>query len=92
MKNLEAHRRQKRKAVPPSMQLPKHGVVAPSAGKPATETGNGQAVVSREERHQMIEIAAYYRAEQRGFSGGSAEQDWLEAEAEIDRALAGPAR
>lgn len=37
----------------------------------------------------MIAIAAYRRAEQRGFSGGAAEQDWLEAEAEIDRALSG---
>lgn len=27
--------------------------------------------------------AAYFRAEARGFSGGSAEQDWIEAEAEV---------
>lgn len=37
----------------------------------------------------MIAIAAHGRAEQRGFSGGSAEQDWLEAEAEIERELGG---
>jgi len=35
----------------------------------------------------MIAETAYYRAEQRGFQGGSPEQDWLESEAEIDRRL-----
>lgn len=36
-------------------------------------------------RHQMIAEAAYYRAELRGFSGGDALQDWLDAEIEIDQ-------
>lgn len=31
----------------------------------------------------MIATAAYYRAEKRGFAGGSAEEDWYEAEAEL---------
>jgi hypothetical protein len=38
-----------------------------------------------EVRHQMISIAAYYRAERRAFRGGDPIADWLEAEAEIDR-------
>jgi len=38
----------------------------------------------REDRQQMIAMAAYYRADRRGFEGGYEEQDWLEAEAEID--------
>lgn len=38
------------------------------------------------ERHAMIAEAAYYRAEQRGFSGDP-HMDWLEAEAEIDKML-----
>jgi hypothetical protein len=42
------------------------------------------------ERLQRIAIAAYYRAERRGFVGGSPEQDWLEAEAEVDGARKGP--
>jgi hypothetical protein len=54
----------------------------PAPGKPAT---NPQI------RHEMIECAAYYRAEKRGFSGGSELEDWLEAEAEIDRTLSGAA-
>ena len=39
--------------------------------------------VGPEERYQMIAEAAYYRAQQRGFSGGDPIQDWLEAEAEV---------
>jgi hypothetical protein len=41
-----------------------------------------------EERHAMIREAAYFRAERRGFAGGSMEEDWLEAEKDIDRILA----
>lgn len=35
-------------------------------------------------RNEMVSRAAYFRAERRGFAEGSALQDWLEAEAEID--------
>jgi|CXWL01.1.fsa_nt_gi hypothetical protein len=37
-------------------------------------------------RQKMIAIAAYYRAEKRGFKSNEADtvQDWLEAEMEID--------
>ena len=37
----------------------------------------------------MVATAAYYKAERRGFEGGNDLQDWLDAEAEIDRLLAG---
>lgn len=43
--------------------------------------------MSPERRDEMIAVAAYYRAEQRGFSPGDPMVDWLEAEAEIDRLL-----
>ena len=36
------------------------------------------------QRDCMIAEAAYYRAEKRGFDGGDAVRDWLEAEREID--------
>ena len=36
---------------------------------------------------QMIQEAAYFRAERRGFSGGDPVADWLAAEAEIDAML-----
>jgi len=43
---------------------------------------------SAEERQRMIATAAYLRAERRGFAPGHETEDWLEAEAEIDRQLA----
>jgi len=55
----------------------------------AAASGDGSTAFSPAERWEMIAIAAYRRAEQRGFSGGSAQQDWLDAEAEIDRELGG---
>jgi Protein of unknown function (DUF2934) len=33
----------------------------------------------------MIAEAAYYLAEQRGFSGGDPVQDWLDAESMVDQ-------
>jgi hypothetical protein len=43
--------------------------------------------VSEDQRRPMIANAAYLRAERRGFNGGDAAADWLEAEAEIDARL-----
>lgn len=45
--------------------------------------------VAEEMRLNWIAEAAYYIAERRGFRGGSPEDDWCQAEAEIDRRLAG---
>lgn len=42
-----------------------------------------------EERHRVVAEAAYFIAERRGFAGGSSIEDWLQAEADIDRMLAG---
>ncbi len=57
--------------------------VAPAARKsvkkPAAPLG--------EERQRLIAIAAYYRAEARGFAPGHEKQDWLDAETEIDALL-----
>lgn len=46
--------------------------------------GTSQAGRNREE---MIAVAAYFRAERRGFAPGEAHDDWLAAAAEIDRQL-----
>ena len=40
-----------------------------------------------DEKHHMIETAAYYRAEKRGFSSGDPVADWIEAEREINTSL-----
>ncbi len=50
-------------------------------------TKTTESPVNAEQRYRMIAEAAYYRAEKRGFSGGDVENDWLEAEAEIDAIL-----
>lgn len=47
------------------------------------ETPNTSTIMA-ERRHQMIAIAAYYRAERRAFRDGDSVIDWLEAEAEVD--------
>lgn len=55
----------------------------------ASRKRNARASVSPEQRRNYVEIAAYYIAERRGFAPGDPLQDWIEAEAEIDRLLAG---
>jgi hypothetical protein len=42
----------------------------------------------QEDRQSMIARAAYLRAERRNFAPGHELEDWLAAEAEIDRQLA----
>jgi len=39
------------------------------------------------DREEMISVAAYFRAEHRGFGEGDPLADWLAAEAEIDAML-----
>lgn len=42
-------------------------------------------ILTPDQRRYYVEVAAYYIAEQRGFHGGSEMDDWVKAEAEIDR-------
>jgi hypothetical protein len=42
---------------------------------------------SSEERAQWIATAAYYRAQQRGFTEGCELEDWLEAEKALEESL-----
>ncbi len=44
---------------------------------------------SPEERWQVIAVAAYHKAEKRGFAPGEELRDWIEAEKEIDSQLFG---
>lgn len=59
------------------------------AKRSQTVNGSLDGSITPEERHRMIAEAAYYRALQRGFSGGSAEDDWVHAEREINSTLLG---
>jgi hypothetical protein len=43
--------------------------------------------LSAAERDRLIALAAYFRAEKRGFAPGCELQDWVEAEAEVQRLI-----
>lgn len=46
--------------------------------------------MTSEERWRMIAVAAYHKAEKRGFLPGKESDDWIEAEHEIDALLGRP--
>ena len=47
----------------------------------------GKAKVTPEQRLEMIAVAAYLKAEKRGFAAGYELDDWNEAEKEVDASL-----
>jgi DUF2934 family protein len=53
----------------------------------ANEAAMAVLLPSQDEWRRMVAEAAYYRAERRGFAGGSPEQDWIEAEEDIRRGM-----
>jgi len=64
-------------------------------GRPATQTPvrrsrrteDSATTITADERLRMVETAAYFRAERRGFVAGQEAEDWLAAEAEIDAVI-----
>lgn len=66
-------------AMPPSKARAKRAAVEPPT-------------ISPERRRGMIAEAAYLRAERRGFAPGGEHEDWLAAEAEVDRLLSADRR
>jgi hypothetical protein len=75
-------------AAKPAASKPATGAKTPAAKapKPAAKK-SATPVLTPEQRRCYVEVAAYYMAERRGFSGGSEMNDWIAAEAEIDRLL-----
>jgi Protein of unknown function (DUF2934) len=63
--------------------------LAPGSERAGAGSGAWRVVagMTAQRRREMVAVAAYYRAERRGFAPGGAVQDWLEAEREIDRIL-----
>ena len=49
----------------------------------------GDLVISNDLRNELIQLAAYHKAEHNGFVEGEDEQNWLEAEQEVDLFLLG---
>lgn len=72
----------KKAAVKPAKALPVKAAPAKAARKKPAPA------VSHEQRSHYVEVAAYYIAERRGFAPGDVMQDWLAAEAEINRLIA----
>lgn len=64
----------------------KEAELAASAA-PSPPFSKGSEAVDADLRNRMIRETAYYRAEARGFTAGYALQDWLQAEADVDRWL-----
>lgn len=59
-----------------------------SPAKASRKAASPGKTVPAEQRAHYIEVAAFYIAERRGFAPGNPTEDWLAAEAEIDRLLA----
>lgn len=60
-----------------------------ATSRPARSNGTSKSRrINPDQRRNYIEVAAYYIAERRGFSGGHEAEDWATAEVEIDRLLA----
>jgi hypothetical protein len=45
-------------------------------------------LLTLDQRHHYVSVAAFYIAERRGFTLGNPAEDWLAAEAEVDRLIA----
>jgi len=63
------------------------GIEPDTARMRTTATSSASTGVSSEEKHQLIAKAAYFRAERRSFVPGYELEDWLDAEAEIEKIL-----
>ena len=57
------------------------------AGSSLKTGRSSPAQIDPGELYNLIAVAAYYRAEKRGFAPGAELQDWFEAEAEIQQRL-----
>jgi hypothetical protein len=68
-----------RAAAPKPAEAREMPAKAPTAERPRPEDGKPRP----EEIRRRIEVAAYLRAKQRGFTPGYELDDWLKAEAEI---------
>lgn len=58
-----------------------------ASDRPGISIQSHGGAVDVDARRRLIAECAYLLAEQRGFTGGSPEQDWLDAEREIDQLL-----
>jgi len=73
----------------PSSPAKKGAVVVPvKVVAPKKEAARTNKPMDPARRANYVEVAAFYIAERRGFASARPMDDWLEAEAEIDRLIA----
>ena len=70
-----------------AMQETQSGSGAQPGAVTAAPAGEAAKSEARPERHRKISEAAYFRAERRGFAPGGDVNDWLAAEADVDREM-----
>ncbi|PKO59550.1 MAG: hypothetical protein CVU24_15075 [Betaproteobacteria bacterium HGW-Betaproteobacteria-18] len=76
-------------AAAPKAALKKFPVKKATASKvQATQATVVRPAVSTEQRHNYIEVAAFYVAQRRGFAPGNPLDDWATAEVEVDVLIA----
>ncbi len=80
-------------ATAPATVAPKAAVKKSPAKKTAPAKASAAPVAARpavtvEQRHNYIEVAAFYVAQRRGFAPGNPVDDWAMAEQEVDRLIA----
>ena len=61
---------------------------APAKAKASAAPAAARPAVTVEQRHNYIEVAAFYVAQRRGFAPGNPIEDWAMAEQEVDRLIA----
>lgn len=69
------------------LDAPQRASAATPKRKVLHRENSGAGHLDEGTRHQLISEAAYFRAQQRGFDGDRALDDWLEAEREIVRSF-----
>ena len=79
--NGPSRARKRAPATPKESEAPNDGKTASSARR---KSSTKPVESFTDERRRRIAMAAYYRAERRGFAPGHEVEDWLAAEAEID--------
>ena len=78
--------------LPPGLRgalTPDSGTQAPEQREPPVAE-NAQGEIDPQARHRMISEAAYRLYARRGYVEGFELEDWMQAEAEVDRQLGNP--
>ena len=75
------------KATAPAAAVKKSPVKKVTPAKAGATPAAARPTVTPEQRHNYIEVAAFYVAQRRGFAPGNPADDWNMAEQEVDRLI-----